>query len=271
MTRGIEHRRRTSFRFRISALVSALSRLAICMRQCDAQQCDYFNDYCPYLAEGVCDTENDVCPPNTDCLDCSPCQTYNFLGCEPCTAAGCTWCPTDALCLDQPLGSDYWAALLQGNYFTKQLSCLQEEDWVSQCDGATSRQVYSDPLYSAQQWAYQLLNVEPVWQQGILGQGVMIRVNDPDGFDISHPELVDRFNATASCNNSQWTFDPEKVHGTAVASLALGSGNNGHCAVGIAPEASLSACVGPTEISDKNVAALLLHGLMLVRGYPKQM
>lgn len=42
---------------------------------------------------------------------------------------------------------------------------------------------------------------------------------------------------------------PASRHGTTVASLAVGAGNNNECAVGIAPGATLSACLGPSMMS----------------------
>jgi subtilisin family serine protease len=172
---------------------------------------------------------------------------------------------------------------------TKKSSCSVFDDWAKTCE-TNPDHVFSDPLYGAQKWAYDLLNVEPVWRAGITGKGVVIRVNDPDGtypiqtflhgekvriwlandssilllfsgVDVDHPEFADRFSAEASCD-VYLPQDYEKfTHGTAVASLALAGHNNGLCAVGIAPEATLSACLGPTELTDANAAKFFNIGI----------
>ena len=95
----------------------------------------------------------------------------------------------------------------------------------------------SDPLYTGNQWIYDLINILPVWQSNITGQGIRVRVND-DGVDITHPEFEGRYDASASCDN----VSPTTYHGTAVASIVLAGKNNDECSVGIAPDAILSAC-----------------------------
>lgn len=72
------------------------------------------------------------------------------------------------------------------------------------------------------------------------GKGVGIRIND-SGVDKDHPELQGRFDVQSSCA----IFGPpntDEHHGTFVAGLAAAAGNNGECAVGIAPEATISSC-----------------------------
>lgn len=226
-----------------------------------AQQrtCDFNEDACPYPVEGICDAfDGGPCPSGSDCFDCDPCQAHN-LDCQACVSNACYWCPSDAICISRPLGESFWsaAALIEG---TQTSTCTAEADWVTHCDGEDIN-VFTDPLYSAQKWAYDLLNVEPVWKEGITGKGVVIRVNDPDGVAVEHLELADRFLVEASCNVYLPKDDVTNFHGTAVASLAVGGSNNGHCAVGIAPEASLSACLGPTDLTDENAAAFFLNGL----------
>ena len=58
--------------------------------------------------------------------------------------------------------------------------------------------------------------------------------------DVSHPELLANFDLEASCETylpEELTPDQEPTnHGTAVASLAVGGGNNGQCAVGVSAE-----------------------------------
>ena len=91
----------------------------------------------------------------------------------------------------------------------------------------------------------------------------MIRVNDPLGVDPTIEELAPAFVPQASCDS----YLPPPIpdfdvgHGTEVASIALGRADNGICAAGIAPEASLSACWGPKALDDSEVARFFLNGL----------
>jgi Subtilase family len=103
------------------------------------------------------------------------------------------------------------------------------------------------------EWSYNLLNVQPAWQEGVTGAGVRVRVNDPDGVDLQNPEFAGRVDLDASCDEfAPQTFQPGEPfqlasanHGTGVASVAVGGANNGVCAAGIAPGATLSACIVP--------------------------
>ena len=56
----------------------------------------------------------------------------------------------------------------------------------------------SDPLYSAQSWVYDQINVLPVWEEGIFGTGVRVRIND-EPILTSHPEFEGKFDWNASC------------------------------------------------------------------------
>ena len=78
---------------------------------------------------------------------------------------------------------------------------------------------------------------------------LQVRVND-DGVDGDHPELAENYDGANSCFESR-PFDFEMdVHGTAIASIVAGKGNNSECAVGIAPGATVSSCVGPLRLAD---------------------
>lgn len=120
---------------------------------------------------------------------------------------------------------------------------------------------YSDPLYKAQQWVFDSMKVQAVWEQGFTGRGVTIRVNDPEGVDATHPELAQNFNKEASCDNYLPPDPSVNLHGTAVASVAVGGGSNGECSVGVAPDATLTACLGPTSFTDESAVASFLNGL----------
>jgi subtilisin family serine protease len=87
-----------------------------------------------------------------------------------------------------------------------------------------------------------MIHVLPVWQQGIFGSSVRVRVND-NGVDASHDEFGDRFDEFASCD--LFLPDPNATsnyHGTAVASILGAEANNDECSAGIAPNVTISAC-----------------------------
>ena len=111
---------------------------------------------------------------------------------------------------------------------------------------------YNDPLYSAQEWVLDSLRVKPVWDQNLMGDGITVRVNDPTGVDVTHPELASKFVNEASCDEylpPSKQSNPGKEHdkGTQVASVAVGSVDNGKCSFGVAPMAVLSACSKPVN------------------------
>jgi len=93
-----------------------------------------------------------------------------------------------------------------------------------------------------------MINLYPVWEQGIFGNGIRIRVND-QGIDTSHDEFAGRFDKAASCELYEAPYNSEKQdfyqHGTMVASIVGAAGNNG-CSVGIAPNVTLSSCLAST-------------------------
>jgi subtilisin family serine protease len=117
--------------------------------------------------------------------------------------------------------------------------------------------MYNDPLYDAQKWVYSMINVEAAWKRGFTGEGVHIRIND-DGVDVTNKEFDGRFDADKSCTD--YAPDPADLdgHGTSVASIAVGNAGNDHCAAGIAPTATFSACnvkkgdlMSPTVLAEK--------------------
>lgn len=102
----------------------------------------------------------------------------------------------------------------------------------------------SDPLYPAQSWAYEMINVIPIWEQNIFGRGVKVRIND-NGVNGSHLEFLNRFDLAASCSSPDPDSNLDKMgssHGTLVASIVAAAANNAECAVGIAPETTISSC-----------------------------
>lgn len=209
---------------------------------------------CPSLQlKGTClaghpNFQEEECPPGSSCFDCDPCQKHNF-DCNSCAQSGCFYCPGDGLCISQAVGDSFFSQFEDFDSMP-QPQCTKESDWTTSCNAPNPNNQFSDPAFQYQNWAFDLLNVKPVWEQGITGQGVMVRVNDPDGVDASHKEFAGRFVREASCDDhlppdmapTPWDGMPGSRHGTTVASLAVGGGNNDECAVGIAPGASLSAC-----------------------------
>ena len=122
--------------------------------------CDTTSDTCPSQFNGICDAAGEanstgLCDAGTDCFDCSPCHAHRFEGCDACTTAGCRWCAADAVCFPA------LALQLSG----VELTCTRD-DFVDVCS-ANDDYFYSDPLYGAMNWVYEMINVKPVWEQGI--------------------------------------------------------------------------------------------------------
>ena len=136
--------------------------------------CDLALDDCPYQFNGICDAANvddsttttttGRCAAGTDCFDCSPCHAHRFDGggCDACTAAGCRWCAADAVCFP--------ALALELSNEDTGLTCTLD-DFVSTCPAAANdgnADLYADsPYYGAMDWLYEMINVKPVWEQGI--------------------------------------------------------------------------------------------------------
>jgi hypothetical protein len=128
--------------------------------------CDYSNDSCPFAQDKECDTGSTTffsgyCSDNSDCVDCDPCQALRFQGCDTCVAAGCYWCASDALCLSTN------PSIMQNETTPRQLTCTSPGDFVQTCPTTDSTNVFSDPLYDAQNWVYEQIGVVDVWRSGI--------------------------------------------------------------------------------------------------------
>jgi len=216
---------------------------------------------CDHLADTTCDWKYDKecdalslpqCATG-DCFDCDACLTFSY-NCNVCVAAGCFWCPGDAVCLTQALGPEVWDLNPE-----KSPSCRLEADWKTTCEAVNpADNVFTDPLYDAMKWSYQLINVEQVWRDGITGAGIHVRVID-DGVDAEHDEFKVNFDVANSCE----VYMPgqplvENKHGTACASIIGGASNNNVCAAGIAPDVTLSACGVPSDL-DGATATFMVH------------
>ena len=149
-------------------------------------------------------------------------------------AKGCYYCPGDATCQNSDLYKSE----------NRVLSCNEAGDfWLGGRDNPDDfciapDSITQDPLASANDWAYKMINVDQVWPN-YTGKGIRIRMND-NGVDINNPEFEGKFDVANSCSNfaNAGTDD----HGTKVAGILVGNANNGHCAAGIAYDATLSAC-----------------------------
>ena len=117
------------------------------------QVCDAENDPCVFKYDGICSANGVTCAENTDCFDCDPCQAYRFLGCEECAANGCLWCGKDSLCLSS------------ASFLPESVTC-RASDFVTACPN-DSADLFSDPLFEAQSWIYNQINVQEVWESGI--------------------------------------------------------------------------------------------------------
>lgn len=76
------------------------------------------------------------------------------------------------------------------------------------------------------------INVTPVWNQGITGEGVLVAVID-NGVQTNHPDLAANIHPSLSFGNSPGD------HGTAVAGLIAAVGNNDKGGTGVAPDAQI--------------------------------
>lgn len=217
----------------------------------DDATCSFREETCPFesLFDSTCDADADC----IECFDCDSCQIYSATSCATCVQNGCVWCPGDAICLSVALDAQYWETYTD----RKTTSCPATTDWRNTCE-ASETNVFQDPLYDSMAWSYKLINVEPVWREGITGAGVHVRVND-DGVDATHPEFAGKFDVANSCTEYLPSDPATNQHGTACASIIAGSTNN-ECAVGIAPNAAISACKFPVD-DDPLEATMFLTSL----------
>ena len=128
-------------------------------------------------------------------------------------------------------------------------------DFINSCESASRPSQIDDPLYGCQWHLNNALgediNVEPVWSDGIKGEGINIAVVD-DGMDWNHEDLVD--NVDASRNHDYTGYNdvhhPFEHHGTAVAGV-IAARDNGIGVRGVAPQATIYGynylAVDPTD------------------------
>lgn len=246
-----------------------------------------------------------VSPRNTATAQGDDCAVLYNYDCYGCILNGCYWCPGDALCSSVPGGGGIGKSFFQrdgkldvGTYVASQKfslvasplqsSCPKVGDYVtSTCtadkfdtiiDGRTSsssdENLFSDPNYSAQEWVFDMINIQPVWAKNYFGVGIHVRVNDgkisssasTDSNNDSMgstPELDPvRIDLEGSCtyniedlhdddddDDNNIADDDEPLIGNTVASILGAAGGNDQCGVGVAPEVTFSTCRPPNNIT----------------------
>ncbi|TIB70057.1 hypothetical protein E3P77_00013 [Wallemia ichthyophaga] len=131
----------------------------------------------------------------------------------------------------------------------------------------------NDPIF-ADQWHLvndkkpeHSINVAPVWQQGIKGQGVRVAVVD-DGLDIHSEDLSPSFFPEGSWDFNDHTALPiprlrEDSHGTRCAG-EIAAASNDVCGVGVAYESKVAGIrILSTPISDADEATALNYAYQL--------
>ena len=127
---------------------------------------------------------------------------------------------------------------------------IDHTNFIDDCEAATvslNNPQVSDPLYGCQ-WHLnnrngEDINVEPVWAEGINGEGVNIAVVD-DGMYFSHEDLADNVEMTlnhsyhADSRDMQDIYGPYDHHGTKVAGV-IAAQDNGIGVRGVAPKATV--------------------------------
>mmetsp|Transcript_16893 Transcript_16893/g.40889 ORF Transcript_16893/g.40889 Transcript_16893/m.40889 type:complete len:1111 (+) Transcript_16893:137-3469(+) len=109
---------------------------------------------------------------------------------------------------------------------------------------------FDDEYYGYQQWVFEMINVGPVWAQGIFGDGVRVRVND-DGVDGDNIEFEGRFEPDSGCDGEeQLLLTTDNQHGTSTASILGATAGNGVCSAGVAPLTLISSCFALQDDED---------------------
>ena len=112
--------------------------------------------------------------------------------------------------------------------------------WYDEC--AEIETGFADPLYGCQtnlfnqDYPGEHINVEPVWDQGILGEGINVAVVDR-GVNYTHEDMggvIDLAHSTVYPPDTGGYYSPTKSHGTAMASI-IGGQHNSRGIRGIAP------------------------------------
>ena len=116
-------------------------------------------------------------------------------------------------------------------------------DFIDRCENARRSSQINDPLYGCQ-WHLQSrevedINVEPVWANGIMGEGINVAVVDTT-VDYSHEDLASNINSSLSHDygGREGAYRPFDHHGTYVAGV-IAARDNGTGVRGVAPRATI--------------------------------
>ena len=139
--------------------------------------------------------------------------------------------------------------------------------FIGGCEAATvslNNPQISDPLYGCQwhlrnqEQGGEDINVEPVWTEGINGEGVNVAVVD-DTMDYSHEDLAGNINSSLNHDYGGMggAYRPFNHHGTAVAGVIVAR-DNGAGVRGVAPRATIFGynilADGERHVTDVNEA-----------------
>jgi hypothetical protein len=192
-------------------------------------------------------------------------QYTEKVSCASCTAAGGVWCSEGAWCAPAALSAAELTAL---GYSGDAQLCPTSASWVSSCSGIATSPIGDDPMYGAQSWVYDLINVRPVWAENYTGDGVQVVVID-DGIDLTLPDFgpfsegSPKFDEAGSClgadacsgggtpfqgaacvAGTQTGGGAFGFHGTSMAAVAVGNADS-FCSSGIAPSSRLAGARSP--------------------------
>ena len=119
-------------------------------------------------------------------------------------------------------------------------------EFIEDCEAQTQAledPIADDPLYACQwhldQPSGEDVNVKPVWEQGLMGEGINISVVD-DGMDWTHEDLVGNVDASLNHDYSDGVgiHHPYNHHGTSVAGI-IAARENDIGVRGVAPRATI--------------------------------
>ncbi|XP_048188153.1 proprotein convertase subtilisin/kexin type 5 isoform X5 [Perognathus longimembris pacificus] len=104
------------------------------------------------------------------------------------------------------------------------------------------------------------MNIEGAWKRGYTGKNIVVTILD-DGIERTHPDLMQNYDALASCDVNGNDLDPmprydasnENKHGTRCAGEVAAAANNSHCTVGIA----FNAKIGGVRMLDGDVTDMV--------------